>query len=66
MPPLSRRSMLYSSAASFAFAAALPEAAEAQQRSPNGGGNLANAYPAPPAQGAIAARIRNGSISPMS
>ncbi len=53
MSSLSRRSMLYGSAASLAFAAALPPAAEAQ-RSPTGLGNLSNAYPAPPAKGAIA------------
>src|ERR1700750_2071977 len=53
MPPLSRRSMLYTSAASLAFAA-LPQIADAQRASPNGRGATADARPAPPAQGAIA------------
>ncbi len=52
MPPLSRRSMLYGTTAALGFGA-LATVAEAQ-RSPNGGGALANAYPAPPAKGAIA------------
>ena len=52
MPPLSRRSMLYGSAATLGFGA-LVTVAEAQ-RSPNGGGALANAYPAPPARNAVA------------
>src|ERR1019366_6511818 len=46
-------SMLYGSAASLAFVTAIPPVAEAQ-RSPTGLGNLSNAYPAPPAQSAIA------------
>src|SRR5436190_12125784 len=50
MPPLSRRSMLYSSAAALTMAT-LPATA---QRSPNGAGATANAYPAPPATGAVA------------
>ena len=53
MPPLSRRSMLYGSAAALT-AASLPRLAEAQ-RSPNGAGSTANAYPAPPANGAAGA-----------
>src|SRR5690349_3728853 len=53
MPHLSRRSMLFSSAASLAFITASPREAAAQ-RSPTGFGNLDNAYPAPPARGAIA------------
>lgn len=53
MPPLSRRSMLYSSAAGLAFTAALSREASAQ-RSPTGFGNLSNQYPPPPARGAIA------------
>ena len=52
MPPLSRRSMLYSSAAGLAFVAALSRDALAQ-RSPTGGGNLDTPYPKPPASGAI-------------
>jgi len=51
MPKLSRRSMLYSSVATLAWAAS---PALAQQRSANGAGNLSNAYPAAPARGAIA------------
>src|SRR5689334_20712327 len=47
---MSRRSMLYSSAAVITVAA-LPAGA---QRSPNGAGATANAYPAPPPRGAIA------------
>ena len=50
MPSLSRRSMLYGSAASLALFAMPAQA----QRSPTGLGNLNNAYPVPPAQGAIA------------
>jgi len=53
MPPLSRRSMLYGTTAALGFGA-LATVAEAQ-RSPNGGGALANAYPAPPPRGAVAA-----------
>ena len=49
MPPLSRRAMLYSSAAALTMAT-LPAGA---QRSPNGVGATANAYPAPPPRGAI-------------
>jgi len=52
MPPLSRRSMLYGTAATVGFGA-LITVAEAQ-RSPNGQGNLNNAYPAPPARNAVA------------
>jgi quinoprotein glucose dehydrogenase len=52
MPPLSRRAMLYSSAAALT-AVSLTKIALAQ-RSPNGAGATANAYPAPPANGAIA------------
>ena len=52
MLPLSRRSILYGSAAAVTLAA-LPAAVEAQ-RSPNGAGATANAYPAPPPKGAIA------------
>jgi quinoprotein glucose dehydrogenase len=44
--------MLYGSTAVLGFGA-LATVAEAQ-RSPNGGGNLNNAYPAPPARGAVA------------
>src|SRR3954471_15602511 len=51
MSPLSRRSMLYGSAATLAYATLMPAQA---QRSPNGGGNLNNAYPPPPARGAVA------------
>jgi quinoprotein glucose dehydrogenase len=51
MQPLSRRSMLYGSAAVMT-AATLPQVADAQ-RSPNGAGATANAYPAPPANGAV-------------
>ena len=53
MPPISRRSMLYNSAAAMACAG-LASGAYAQGRSANGAGNLNNAYPAPPARGAIA------------
>ncbi|HJR56545.1 MAG TPA: hypothetical protein VJ798_08195, partial [Rhizomicrobium sp.] len=49
MLPLSRRAMLYSSAAALTMAT-LPAGA---QRSPNGVGATANAYPAPPPRGAI-------------
>jgi quinoprotein glucose dehydrogenase len=52
MLPLSRRSMLYGSAAVMT-AATLGKVALAQ-RSPNGAGATANAYPAPPARGAVA------------
>ena len=52
MPPLSRRAMLYSSAAAVTTVA-LTNLADAQ-RSPNGAGATANAYPAPPPRGAIA------------
>jgi quinoprotein glucose dehydrogenase len=51
MPPLSRRSMLYGSAAALT-AASMAKVAIAQ-RSPNGAGATANAYPAPPARNAI-------------
>jgi len=51
MPPLSRRSMLYSSAAAITMASVAKVVA---QRSPNGAGATANAYPAPPPKGAIA------------
>jgi len=52
MPPLSRRSMLYSSAAAITMATVAKVALA--QRSPNGAGATANAYPAPPPKGAIA------------
>jgi len=53
MVSFSRRSMLCSSAATLAFAAFVPEIAQAQ-RSPNGFGNTAPAAPPPPRTGAIA------------
>src|SRR5580658_9381801 len=53
MSTLSRRSMLYGSAATLG-AATLASEALAQGRSASGLGATANAYPAPPAQGAIA------------
>jgi len=52
MPPLSRRSMLYGSAAALGVATVAKVALA--QRSPNGAGSTANAYPAPPPKGAIA------------
>jgi quinoprotein glucose dehydrogenase len=53
MPTLSRRSMLYGSATTLACAT-LASGAHAQGHSANGIGSTANAYPAPPAQGAVA------------
>lgn len=53
MPPLSRRSMLYGSAAAITLASAAGVAVA--QRSPNGAGATANAYPAPPPKGAVSA-----------
>jgi len=52
MLPLSRRSMLYGSAAAITMASVAKVALA--QRSPNGAGATANAYPAPPPKGAIA------------
>ena len=53
MVSFSRRSMLFSSAATLAFVAFIPGIAQAQ-RSPNGFGNTAPAAPPPPMTGAIA------------
>ena len=53
MSPVSRRAMLYGTAAGCA-AVMTTDLALGQNRSASGGGALANAYPAPPARGAIA------------